>query len=299
MHKSARKFTIFTPTFNRGKTLSNVYASLKNQTYKDFHWVIVDDGSSDDTHKMVNDWINESIIEIQYIFQKNSGKHIAINKGVDNAKGEFFVIFDSDDTCEDIALERFLYHWESIKEDERNLYSTVVFLCTDLKGNLIGGEFPKASIDSKTQWERIRIGGGADRWGFIKTSILKKYRFPQYKNEIFLSEGIVWNRMAKDYRVRFINEKLKIVEYRDDGLSRSSIKLRSKNPNGAVAYYEELSNIKMPLYYRIKTLINLNRFKFHSGRTKKIYNNLLANKILNIILMPIGYLFYINDLKKK
>ena len=75
-------FTVFTPTFNRAYTLPRVYESLKSQTFKNFEWLIVDDGSSDGTADLVKMWQNEGALTIRYFYQINRGKHIAINRGV-------------------------------------------------------------------------------------------------------------------------------------------------------------------------------------------------------------------------
>ena len=103
-------FTVFTPTYNRAYTLHRVYESLKAQTYRDFEWLIVDDGSNDNTRELIQKWQNESLFSIRYIYQQNSGKHIAFNRAVREAKGELFLTLDSDDACVEEALERFKYH---------------------------------------------------------------------------------------------------------------------------------------------------------------------------------------------
>lgn len=113
-------FTVFTPTYNRAHTLGRLYLSLKEQTLLDFEWIVVDDGSSDDTCSLVESWKSESSsFPIRYFYQANRGKHVATNYAVREAFGFFFIILDSDDTCVPEALERFAYHWQAIDESNR------------------------------------------------------------------------------------------------------------------------------------------------------------------------------------
>src|SRR5436305_1126064 len=118
-------FTVFTPTYNRAKTLSRVYESLINQTFKDFEWLIIDDGSVDEneTFTLIKSWQTKAFFPIRYVHQENAGKHIAFNKAVQLAGGEFFVPLDSDDACFSNALEKFLKLWHEIPIDKRSAFS--------------------------------------------------------------------------------------------------------------------------------------------------------------------------------
>src|SRR5216684_1317229 len=112
-------FTVFTPTFNRSLTLSRVYESLRLQTFRDFEWLIVDDGSTDGTKGLVEKWQAESAFAIRYIYQENQGKPAAFNHGVQEARGELFLTLDSDDACVPQALERLKCHWDGISPTEK------------------------------------------------------------------------------------------------------------------------------------------------------------------------------------
>ena len=97
--------TVFTPTYNRAYIIKNLFNSLKNQTFQNFEWIIVDDGSTDNTEEVVKEWLNESLFfKIKYHKQKNGGKHTAINKGLELASGDVFFIIDSDDYITNDAL---------------------------------------------------------------------------------------------------------------------------------------------------------------------------------------------------
>lgn len=203
------KFTVFTPTYNRAHTLSRVYESLKSQTFHDFEWLIVDDGSADHTSQMVSGWELEAHFPVQYLFQANSGKHVAFNRGVQEAKGELFLAADSDDTFVPSALERFLFHWNAIPENERENFSAVTSLCKDQNSNIIGNRFPSDIFDSNTLEVTYRYKVKGEKWGFHRTDVLLKYPFPERFGQKYVPESVVWNRIARDYKTRFINEPLR------------------------------------------------------------------------------------------
>src|SRR4051812_21992642 len=113
------RFTVFTATYNRVGTLHRVYDSLLKQTFKDFEWIIVDDGSTDKTRELVENWQQTASFPIRYFWQKNQHKKTAFNKGVIEAKGKLFLNADNDDEFASNTLETFYYHWKNIPENER------------------------------------------------------------------------------------------------------------------------------------------------------------------------------------
>lgn len=141
-------FTVFTPTYNRAHTLHRVYESLALQTLRNFEWLIVDDGSTDNTKELVDKWQNQAGSPIRYIRQDRQGKHVAFNRGVREAYGELFLTLDSDDACVPGALERFKYHWDAIPADKRRAFSAVTVLCKDHHGKPVGTRFPCDPTDS-------------------------------------------------------------------------------------------------------------------------------------------------------
>ena len=117
-----KRLTVFTPTYNRAKVLHRVYDSLVEQTYTDFRWLVVDDGSADDTKSVIDAFMSEEKISIQYIYQENQGKHIATNRAVAMTETELFVIADSDDAFTPDALEKLVAAWDSIPNQEKKDY---------------------------------------------------------------------------------------------------------------------------------------------------------------------------------
>ena len=208
-------FTIFTPTYNRAHTLARVYCSLKRQSFKSFEWLVIDDGSSDGTQKLISSWKRESPFDIRYYWQKNSGKHVAINRGVRLARGEFFLIADSDDAFMSYALERFYLHWNSIPKKIRKQFSAVGCHCIDEEGRPIGKPFPEDPLDSNSEEIYFRYKITSEKWGVHRTDVLKQFPFPEI-NAKFLPESFIWNRIAKYYKVRFVNEYMRIY-YQDAG----------------------------------------------------------------------------------
>jgi glycosyltransferase involved in cell wall biosynthesis len=170
-------FTVFTPTYNRAYTLKRVYDSLQAQTFRDFEWLIVDDGSTDNTAELVQEWQSEAGFPIRYVKKSNGGKHTAINLGVPLAEGELFLIFDSDDACFPDALEKLAHYWNTIDLSERDDFAAVTGWCVDINGNPLCTPFPSDIFDA-TALDIRRYGAKGEYWGFTRTSVMKQYPFP-------------------------------------------------------------------------------------------------------------------------
>ncbi|MDD3024884.1 MAG: glycosyltransferase family A protein [Syntrophomonadaceae bacterium] len=289
-------FTVFTPAYNRRHTLHRVYDSLKSQTFRDFEWLIVDDGSTDGTLDLVDQLKQEAAFPVRYFYQDNSGKHVAINRAVREAEGELFVIFDSDDSCTPEALERFKYHWEAIPEDRRAHFSGVTCHCVDQRGQLIGNSFPLDVLDSDHIEIQVKYKSAGEKWGFNLTDILKEFPFPEISGERFITEAVVWNRIAQKYKRRFVNDKLRIFYHTPDGLSALSVMKRAKSPCGARLYYQESAALPVPAGWKARSLLNYIRFSFHAGLA---VNRIVAESgagLLTTLLLPAGCFFYIRDM---
>ena len=199
-------FTVFTPSYNRARTLHRVYESLQHQTFRDFEWLIVDDGSTDGTKSIVEAWQKEANFPIHYVWQENGHKKKAFNHGVSLAKGELFLTADSDDAFPPTALERFVHHWLAIPEHERIHFVGVCGLCQDTQGKIVGDAFPGDwGIDSDSLEMRYRFGVRGEKWGFNRTDILRAHPFPEHLPG-HVPESVVWTAIAARYKTRFINE---------------------------------------------------------------------------------------------
>lgn len=287
------RFTVFTPTFNRAYVLKGVFDSLMKQTFKDFEWLIVDDGSHDETKELVEKFISKSWFPIRYLYKKNGGKHTAFNRGVKKAKGELFLSFDSDDTCRSNALERFNYHWENIvKEGGEDSFTGVTSLCSDKKGNIIGDRFPEDVFDCNSIERHFKYKISGEKWGFHQTRILVKFPFKEFKNEKFITENTVWFEISKYYQTRYINEILREYEIGKDSLS--NIKdLFLKNPLGTYYTYRMHLELDISFANKFKSMVNCSRHCF-------VNKNMILDCIgrlsfLSFIIFPISFIFIIKD----
>jgi len=288
-------FTVFTPTFNRAHELENVYNCLLAQTYNNFEWLIVDDGSTDKTRKLIEKWRKAGRLDIQYYYQKNMGLHAAINHGVREARGELFLKLDSDDVCEPNALERFIFHWNNIPYKKRNEYSAVTALCKDENGNIIGDKFKNDIFDSDSIEIHTRYRIKGQKWGFHRTDILKKYPFPVFKTEKRVPSSLIWNRIALKYKTRFINEALKIYEIKQDSISQDIVKARMLSPKGTTLYYNEYMSLPVDYRARIKSCINYIRFSLHGGNNLFSIIGSSKKTVLTFFLFVFGFFIFISD----
>jgi len=296
-------FTVFTPAFNRAHTLPRVYESLKAQIYRSFEWIIVDDGSTDETNELVKKWQNEAEFPIRYFWQENKGKHVAFNRGVREARGEFFLPFDSDDACVPEALERFKYHWDLIPIEQKELFSGVCGLCIDQNGKIVGDRFPFQVTDSNSLEIYYRYNAKGEKWGFQRTDILRGYPFPEVQGARYVPEGVVWNAIARSYKIRFVNEVLRIYfvqnAFSSDQITHS-LSGPSRNATGGAFYYQFCLNEDIawfryaPLEF-FRSAVHYVRFSLHSGKSIiRTVRNIrpLISKIIVLLTTPMGAILY-------
>lgn len=273
-----RTFTVFTPTFNHTHTLPRVYESLCAQTYRDFDWLIVDDGSTDGTADLVARWQQEVDFRIRYIWKENGGAQSAHNRAMQEELGRFYVAIGSDDACVATALERLLAVWNSIPVGRQHEYAFVTALCRDSEGNLIGDKYPLAVQDGHlpdiVYVDKVR----GDKWGFVVSDILREYPFPVLSTRTsHIPEGVIWMRIGARYLSRCVNESLLIVHLEPGSLSRpdggSSRVARRIAPGFAYYYRQMLSEqaryaLHDPESFA-RAAIHYVRFSFHNGTPVK------------------------------
>ena len=234
------KITVFTPTYNRAYIIENLYRSLCRQTYRDFEWLVVDDGSTDSTELLFQRLMGEADFPIQYYKKENGGKHTAINTGLSLAKGELFFTVDSDDWLTDDALHKILQWEQELPKNKK--YCGFAGRLMDTKGNISGAKSEIRYLDGTTM-DRYSIADG-ERAMIFYTSIHREYTYPVYPGESFMTEAIAWNRMAKDgYMFRFYNDVIWIYEYQPDGLTKAGNSLFVKNPMGYGLFIREKADI--------------------------------------------------------
>ncbi len=284
--------TIFTPTYNRAYILPKLYGSLLKQTLKDFEWIIVDDGSKDNTEQLCNNWIKDcKKFKITYVKQKNQGKHIAINTGVQIAKGELFFIVDSDDCLSYDAIEQIEKFFEQIKKNDN--FAGVSGMKAYSNNNRIGGKFPFETIDCSMIDIRNKYKVKGDMAEVFKTNILKKYPFPQFEGEQFLSEGAVWNKIGSKYLLRYFNKNIYFAEYISDGLTKNIYKKFRENPQGTMfVFMQTIKTKNVNLLQKIKCAIKYWRYTlFYDGiKTKEMKPFLWM-----FLFLPIVRILYLYD----
>lgn len=226
--------TIFTPTYNRRELIDNLYHSLLAQTDKNFEWLIIDDGSTDDTEKYFSELTSKpQPFPIRYLKQVSGGKHRAINKGVQNANGELFFIVDSDDYLTENAIEK-INQWITTL-DNSHKWAGISGLRGFSKNSVVGQHSDFSYIDAKNN-ERRKYNLLGDKAEVYFTDVLKQHPFPEIPGENFISEEIVWNAIARDgYYLRWFNEIIYICDYLEGGLTKDNDKDKS-NPQGRLLW---------------------------------------------------------------
>lgn len=284
--------TVFTPTYNRAYILPKLYESLKKQICNDFEWLIVDDGSTDETEKIVRGWLTEETFPVRYIKQLNGGKHAAINRGVLETKSELFFIVDSDDSLPPDSISTILHEYKDISKD--NSICGVSGLMAHHDGSLIGSGYPLNGMVASSLDLRYKYNVTGDLIEVFKTKVLREYPFPEIQGERFCPESLVWNRIAQKYKLKCFNKVVYYRDYLDGGLTDNIIKIRMKSPLASVICYSELNQLNIPLKQKIKSAINYWRFRFCLNGEK----TLPRIKSQWFWVVPIAFFMHVNDLKK-
>lgn len=285
--------TVFTPTYNRAHLLPRLYESLCRQTSRDFEWVIVDDGSQDNTKEIVSELLSKDIdFRIRYIFKDNGGKHTAINRGVKDAKGELFLILDSDDSLPQNAVADIIEQYQDVSKDP--YICGVSGLMAHHNGILIGTGYPNECKIASSIEQRYKYGVKGDLIEVFKTSILREFSFPEIKTEKFCTEDIVLNRISVKYKMKCFNKIVYYRDYIDGGLTDNIVKIRMNSPIATTTYYSELITYDIPLVQLLKAAINYWRFWFclkDKASSKRI-------PIIYMPLFPVGLVMHIMDKRK-
>lgn len=277
--------TIFTPTYNRASTIFRTYESLKGQTCKDFEWLIVDDGSTDNTESLVQGWIMNSVFPVRYIKQPNGGKYRAYNNGLKHAKGELFFCVDSDDWLPCNAVERILSYFDKLRKSQH--LAGIIALKEFQDKKIIGKPFSKANSCSSLY--NLEVDGErGERTLVFKTSVAKMFPFPEETNEKFVTESVVYDRYNGKYEFIVTNDILTICEYQYDGLSSNVRSLMLRNPAGYKLYYSQRIDLTSSFFERVAYILRYHAFRLlYNGTAYKYCGN---HKTLVSILSPLGFI---------
>lgn len=283
--------TVLTPTFNRGGVLRSLWDSLQKQTVKDFEWLVVDDGSTDGTKNLITQLQENSDFPIRYIYKSNGGKHTALNVGIQTICSELTFIVDSDDCVTDDAVESILKIHKKYRL--QNNICGYAFLRAFPDGKVNGKKF---DVDEKIgSYIDVRVNGddtSADKAEVFKTHCLKEFPFPEYPNEKFLGEDLVWVRMARKYQMVHINKAIYIGNYLEDGLTNNRRKHNIASPVGCMHRAEEFMESDLKTRYRIKGGLQYIVYGRFAGVKVVDLIRKSRHKILATVCIPGGLLLY-------
>lgn len=286
------KLTIFTATYNRAHLIHKLYESLKKQNNSDFEWLVVDDGSVDNTAELFDKWINEkNTFKIRYYYQENQGLIRALNKGVSLAKGEFFAKIDSDDYVTDDYCSC-VFQWLDEIENVENIYAVGgVKVKTD--GTPLKGVWPFVSTETgfvdATDLERAKYNLDADMSEAWRTEVLRKHPFPVWHNEKFAPEQLVLHDIAlKGLKIRWHAVPLVVCEYQEGGLTLGASKLEKENPMGYAMMYNQKLKINTSFKRNLFDAMQMTALTIYAGNYSYLKQS--NNKLATILTLPFGIL---------
>lgn len=298
------QFTVFTPTRNRAHTLHRVYNSLCAQTFRDFEWLIIDNGSTDGTTALVESWQRVADFPIRYLFQENAGLHVSWSRGVAEASGRFLLGIRSADSFTPDALERFDDIWRTIPEDERAGFSGASVNCVDENGQLIGTEFPKAVLDSDSSEIRHRYKVRGEKWGFHRVDVMRSFSLPVVEGYLgYVPESILWREIGRHYKTRYVNERLRTYWQDQKRESRMSVSAFRTRAMGGLLEAQSILNEDLrwfrydPLDF-LRRSAKYSRASFDVGRSLGAQFRGLRNwggRLLWAVTLPVGWLLHLFD----
>jgi glycosyltransferase involved in cell wall biosynthesis len=280
--------SIITPTYNRAELLPRCYDSLQKQTSCDFEWIIVDDGSTDNTAEVVASF-SSNHFPIIYVKKSNGGKHTALNAAHAYVHGKFVMILDSDDYLAETAVQDVSDAWGRYEQDQK------IGIVTFLKGT--DRDHPVCAVADYDvpveimHYRRIRFIR-TDCCEVIRAELFRKYPFPEYQGEIFLAESALWDRVSFTHKCVYINSVVYFCEYLEGGLTQSGRKLRLRNPYGGMFTSELRMDRRNALKDRIKNGLLYNCYGKAAGIPLKELFRKCRSPWLALLCAPGGRLLF-------
>lgn len=283
-----KTLTIFTPAYNRAHTIGRTYESLCRQTCSDFEWLIVDDGSTDNTKDLVQSWIRENKIPIRYIYQKNQGMHGAHNTAYHNITTELNTCIDSDDYMPDNAVEQIIKLW---KERGGRQYAGIIGLDQDVQRNIIGSKFP-GNLKTITLTGFYASGGSGDKKLVYRTDVINSYPdYPLFDGEKYVGLNYKYMLIDQDYTLLTLNEPLVTVDYQPDGSSFGMYRQYWNNPKGFAFLRKTEMTLTKSWKRRFMCCIHYVSSSIRSKNRKFIQES--PKKIETVLAIPFGILLYV------
>lgn len=280
-----KTLTVFTPTFNRAYCLNKCYKSLIKQSNQDFLWLIIDDGSTDNTKELVLSWINDNKITIHYQYQKNQGMHGAHNGAYRIMETPLNVCIDSDDAMADNAVEIILKAWKTIEDKPE--FAGLVGLDADESGKLIGTKIPD-HVKATTLYDiNNTLGVQGDKKLVYRTEVVKKYPlYPIFKGERFVPLGYLYQLIDQDYKLLPLNEVLCVVEYMADGSSLNMSKQYRRHPKGFAFSRKSRMELSPSLKVKFKNAIHYVSCSMFTKNWKFLQES--PKKLITFLAIPFG-----------
>ena len=284
--------TIVTPTYNRSKKLLLLYESLQKQSNMDFEWLIVDDGSTDDTEDCIARFYSSATFQFRYIKKENGGKHTALNIGIKEVDSPLTFIVDSDDVLLPNAIELISCYYQ--KYSGRKDIGAFAFLKCNSKGESILKLEQDEFVESYIKY-RIRGDRPGDMAEVFYTDILLQHPFSEFKGEKFLSEDVVWIQIGLRYKFVFINRAIYQYEYQSDGLTASDKPIKFASPQGSMFRGKMLMQKECGIKANIKGAIIYNCYKRELNSNNipvSLCIKSLRDKLIIIVTKPLGVYFH-------
>lgn len=277
--------TIFTPAYNRAYTLPRTYESMKQQKNTDFIWLIVDDGSSDNTAELVKQWqAEENGFEIQYIYKENGGMHTAHNTAYQMIDTELNVCIDSDDALAPDAVQFIFDAWEKVKGKG---YAGLLGLDAEFSGKVIGKGFPEG-LTQTTLGGYYRNGGAGDKKLVLRTDVVRKYPpYPTFEGERFVPLGSLYTMIDWDYQLSVLDAVLCLVEYMPDGSTHNMLRQYYRNPRGF--RYGRLITMRSHLGLKKQLMVHIH-YAAESILSKQPIMKDSPQKFMSFLAAPFGWI---------
>jgi len=278
------RITVYTATYNRAYTLGKGYEALLRQTYKDFEWLIVDDGSTDETRSLINSWITENRIPIRYIYQENQGVNAARNRAIENIDSELNILVDSDDYLTDSALEDIIRLWDRHQGEG---YVGVIAMDQFPDGSLIGREIPTSLNETTLSALYDELGISGDKKMAYLTSVCKKYPTPVIPGEKYYPNKQKYYQIDREGNCLVLHKAICVAEYLPDGITASRYKRYMKNPNGFMQYRRFLMEY-IPTFSNIcRQMIHYNAMRLFVQPRPPIRGS--GHALVGWLLLPLGF----------
>ncbi len=284
-----KQITVFTPTYNRGNLIHRLYESLLRQTCKSFKWLIIDDGSTDETRDVIQPWMDEAKIEIRYVYKENGGLHTGYNKAIELMDTELAVCIDSDDWMPDDAIERILSVWNRVKQDD---IAGLIGLDFSADGGIIGDHLPDGQVIDPIDLLASKTNRG-DKKYVVRTDLYKKAApMPVFKGEKNFNPHYIILKLSAEYQFVAVDAPLCIVDYQPDGMSANIYHQYLNSPNSFAELRRLIMSLpRVPFPYLRKTAIHYVSSSILAKDKHFIRES--PKKFLTVLAIPFGWLLTI------